>query len=374
MSPEPTETEKEALRSYLAEKLGESDSFSLEPFEGGNANETLALEWGDDVYALRKPPAAEPAPEMLHGLLREYEVLDAVQETWVPAPDVVLACEDESIIGDPFYAMESLEGDVLEVAEPQRFQTQEERRRIGAETVDTLAKIHNVDVDRVGLSSFGGDDPTEYLLEQVEELTEQLEWAQERTAESRELTVCFEVADWLSENVPEAEHHTLVHGDYKLDNIMFASGTPARIAGVLDWEMSTLGDPLADLGWLLSYWTEDGDPSPVTDDIQERYGDHEYFPMLDVYAEEYSCFTRNEGYHTRAELVERYEKQTGFEYTNDTFYRALGVFKLAALCDGFYRMFLEDAPNTKESYPLMELMVPTLGRQARQIIDGETPL
>lgn len=374
MTPELTETEKEALRSYLAERLGEVDSFSLEPFEGGNANETLALEWGDDVYALRTPPVAEPAPEVLHGLLREYEVLDAVQETWVPAPGVVLACEDESIIGDPFYVMERLEGDVLEVAEPGRFQTQKERRRIGAETLDTLTKIHHIDVDRVGLSSFGGDDPTEYLTEQVKGLTEQLEWAQERTAESRELTVCFEVADWLADNVPEAKHHTLVHGDYKLDNIMFASGTPASIAGVLDWEMSTLGDPLADLGWLLSYWTEDGDPSPVTDDIEERYGDHEYFPMLDVYAEEYSKFMRHDDYHSRTELVERYEKQTGFDYTNDTFYRALGVFKLAALCDGFYRMFLEDAPNTKESYPLMELMVPTLGRQARQIIDGETPL
>lgn len=374
MTPEPTETEHEALRSYLTDRLGEVESFSLEPFEGGNANETLALEWDDDVYALRTAPAAEPAPEVLHGLLREYEVLDALGETWVPAPNVVLACEDESVIGDPFYVMEMLEGDVLEVAEPARFQTPEQRRRIGAETVDALTKIHNVDVDRVGLSSFGGDDPTEYLLEQVEELTEQLEWAQERTAESRELTVCFEVADWLAENVPEAQYHTLVHGDYKLDNIMFASGTPARIAGVLDWEMSTLGDPLADLGWLLSYWTEDRDPSPVTDDIQERYGDHEHFPMLDVYAEEYSKFMRHEEYHSRAELVERYEKQTGFEYTDDTFYRALGVFKLAALCDGFYRMFLEDAPNTKESYPLMELMVPTLGRQARQIIDGETPL
>jgi len=162
-------------------------------------------------------------------------------------------CEDESVIGDPFYLMEKLEGDVLETAEPKRFQTPEGRRRVGAETVDTLAKIHSIDVDSTGLSSFGGDNPTEYLEARVEMLTEQLEWAQERTAESRELTVCFEVADWLAENVPVAENHTLVHGDYKLDNIMFAPGTPPRIEGVLDWEISTLGD----LGWLLSYWTEE---------------------------------------------------------------------------------------------------------------------
>ena len=367
------EEDEEALRSYLTEHLGERGSFSIEPFGGGNANETLALEWGDEVYALRKPPVAEPAPEVLHGLLRECEVLSALEETWVLAPDVVLACEGESVIGDIFYVMERIEGDVLELAEPERFQTSEQRRRIGAETVDTLSKIHSIDVDRVGLSSFG-DEETDYLTHQVEQLTAQLEWAQERTAESRELSVCFEVADWLADNVPESENHTLVHGDYKLDNIMFASGTPARIAGVLDWEMSTLGDPLADLGWLLSYWTEERDPSPVTDDIEEEYSDHDYFPMLNVYAEEYSKFMRHEDYHSREELVERYEKQTGFKYTNDRFYRALGVFKLAALCEGFYRMFLEDAPNTKESYPLMELMVPTLGHQAKQIIDGETPL
>ena len=367
------EEDEEALRSYLTEHLGERGSFSIEPFGGGNANETLALEWGDEVYALRKPPVAEPAPEVLHGLLRECEVLSALEETWVLAPDVVLACEGESVIGDIFYVMERIEGDVLELAEPERFQTSEQRRRIGAETVDTLSKIHSIDVDRVGLSSFG-DEETDYLTHQVEQLTAQLEWAQERTAESRELSVCFEVADWLADNVPESENHTLVHGDYKLDNIMFASGTPARIAGVLDWEMSTLGDPLADLGWLLSYWTEERDPSPVTDDIEEEYSDHDYFPMLNVYAEEYSKFMRHEDYHSREELVERYEKQTGFKYTNDRFYRALGVFKLAALCEGFYRMFLEDAPNTKESYPLMELMVPTLGHQAKQIIDGKTPL
>jgi aminoglycoside phosphotransferase (APT) family kinase protein len=367
------EIDEEGLQEYLIERLGETKSFSLEQFGGGNANETLALKWGNEMYALRKPPVAEPAPEVLHGLLREYEVLSALEETWVPTPDVVLACEDESIIGDVFYVMECIEGDVLELAEPERFQTPKQRCRIGGETVDTLSKIHNIDKNRVGLSSFG-DEGTDYLTHQVEQLTAQLEWAQERTAESRELTVCFEVADWLADNVPEAEHHTLVHGDYNLDNIMFAPGTPPRIAGVLDWEMSTLGDPLADLGWLLSYWTEERDPSPVTDDIKEEYGYHDYFPMLDVYAEEYSKFMRQENYHSREELVERYEKQTGFEYTNDRFYRALGVFKLAALCEGFYRMFLEDAPNTKESYPLMELMVPTLGRQAKQIIDGERPL
>lgn len=360
------------LREYLAEELGDPSSFSVEPLGGGNANETLLLEWDDRELVLRRPPLDEPAPEILHDLLREYEVLDALAETWVPTPEVLLACEDDSVIGDVFYVMERLNGDIIEDEPPERFETPVYRRTIGAETVDTLAKIHHINVERVGLEEFG--DPDDYTARQVDQLTAQLEWATDRTGERRSIPVLHEVADWLADNAPETRHHALVHGDYKPDNLLFAPGEPPCIDGVLDWEMSTLGDPLADVGWVLSYWVEDRDPSPVTDDIVEQYGDHDYFPMLDVYAEDYSKFMRHEDYHTRRELVERYQAQTGIEYTDDQFYRALAVFKLAVLCEGFFRMFLEDSPSTKESYPLMELMVPTLGRQARQIIDGETPL
>lgn len=364
--------DEEALRAYVAERLGEPSSFSVAPLGGGNANETLRVEWEDRDLVVRRPPLEAPAPEILHDLLREYEVLDALADTWVPTPEVLFACEDPSVIGDEFYVMELLAGDIVEDDPPERFETSAHRHTIGTETVDTLAKIHHVDVERVDLADFG--DPEDYTARQVDQLTAQLEWATERTAERRDLPVLWEVADWLAENAPGTRHHALVHGDYKPDNLMFAPGEPPRIEGVLDWEMSTLGDPLADLGWLLSYWVEERDPSPVTDDIVDRYGDHDYFPMLQVYAEEYSKFMRHEDYPGRRELVERYEVHTGIEYTDDRFYRTLAVFKLAVLCEGFFRMFLEDSPSTKESYPLMELMVPTLARQARQVVDGETPL
>lgn len=361
-----------AIQTYLAEDLGEADQFAVAPLEGGNANETLLVTWGERELVLRRPPLAEPAPGILHGLLREYEVLDALAETWVPTPSVLLACEDETVIGDVFYVMEYLAGDVIADEPPSRFKDPTARHRIGSEAIDTLAKLHHIDVDRVGLADFG--DPNDYTRHQVEQLTEQLEWATERTETARELPVVWEIADWLAAEAPETVHHTLVHGDYKPDNLLFAPGTPARIAGVLDWEMATLGDPLADLGWLLSYWADERDPSPVTDDIEAQFGDHDFFPMLDIYAEDYSMFMRHPEFHSRQELVTRYEAQTGIEYTNDRFYRTLAVFKLAVLCEGFFRMYLEDSPSAKESYPLMELMVPTLGRQARQIRDGDTPL
>jgi aminoglycoside phosphotransferase (APT) family kinase protein len=364
--------EQPALRSYLTGELGPADSWALQGIDGGNANETALVEWGGRELVLRRPPAVRPAPGLLHDLRREYRVLDALEGTWVPSPDVFAFCDDASVLGDPFYVMEHLEGEVFEADPSEPFQHPDARRRVGAETVDRLAQIHHLDPERVGLTDIG--DPEGHTARQVEQFTDQLEWAQERTADARDLPVCFEVADWLADNVPEARHEAFLHGDYKLDNLLFADPRSPRITGVLDWEMATRGNPLTDLGWVLSYWAGADDPSPVTDDIEAAYSDHEQFPVLEVFVEEYSAFMTGADYHSRRQLVERYEKQTGIEYRNDRFYRALGAFKLAALCEGFYRTYLEDAPNVKDSYPAMELIVPALGRKARQIIDGEVPL
>lgn len=374
MTEMDTPVDPGAVRSYLETELGTPETFDVEPLSGGNANETVAIRWDGREFVLRRPPEVQTAPELLHDLEREYTALEALSDTPVPTPEVVAVCEDASVIGDVFYVMERLEGEIVDSDLPERFAAPEHRRAIGAETIDTLSTLHNIDANRVGLGSFG--DPADYAARQVEMLTEQLEWAQERTAASRELPVCFEVAEWLEANAPETTHHTLVHGDYKPDNLMFAPGTPPTVAGVLDWEMATRGDPFADLGWLLSYWVEERDPSPITDEIRETYGDHEYVPLLEVFVDEYMAFMTGPEFHSRRELLERYEAETGLEYPreHDRFYRTLGIFKLAALCEGFYRTFLEDPSNAKDSYPLMELAVPTLGRQAKLLLEGEIPL
>lgn len=388
MSSSEPAVDVDAIQSVLEPEVGptgadaEADAVAVEPLEGGNANETLSVQWGDRTFVLRRPPAVETAPGLLHDIRREYTILDALEPASVPTPAVVAVCEDVSVLGDPFYVMEALAGDVIDSELPKRFETPANRRAIGIETVDTLATLHEIPTDRIPdvMHDYHGNTavglPASDPGRQVAALRDQFEWALDRTATVRGLPVCLEVADWLEANAPDADHRTVVHGDYKPDNLLFAPGTPPRIAGVLDWEMAGVGDPFTDVGWLLSYWTEARDPTPITDEIRRTYANHEYYPILEVFVDEYAAFMREPDFHSREELLDHYESRTGLTYPreHDRFYRALGVFKLAALCEGFFRVFLEDAPNAKDSYPLMELAVPTLGRQAKQIIEGEVPL
>ena len=345
--------DEDALRNYLAERLGESAEYGVSHHQEGHSNETLFVDWGDRELVVRRPPPGATA-ETAHDVLREYRVLDALQDTDVPVPTTVLACEDHSVLGSDFYVMERVAGDVLRDDEPDRFGTPDARRRIGEQLVDTLAAIHSTDYEAVGLGEFGR--PEGYTDRQVERWTKQLEWAFERTADERTVPELREVGEWLAANRPDDHDHALVHGDYKLDNVIFAPGTPPEVAAVLDWEMATLGDPLADLGWMLSYWRDPGDPDPATPELT-------------------ATFMEADDYPTRRELVGRYERATGIEYDrdHDRFYRALAVYKLAALGEMFYRRYLEG--NSDDSmYPLMERRVPALARRAKGIIDGEEPL
>ena len=343
--------DREALREYLADELGPADGFDVSHHGEGHSNETLFVTWGDRHLVVRRPPPGETA-ETAHDVLREHRVMDALQDTDVPVPRTVLACDDHSVLGSDFYVMRRAEGDVLRDAEPERFRSADARRRVGEELVDTLAAIHAVDYDAVGLGEFGR--PAGYTERQVERWTAQLEWAFERTAEERAVPELESVGEWLAAECPSEHHHALVHGDYKLDNVLFAPGTPPELAAVFDWEMATLGDPLADLGWMLSYWRDPDDPDPATPELT-------------------ATFMAADGYLTRRELVDRYERATGLDYEYDRFYRALAVYKLAALGEMFYRRYLE-GNSDDPMYPKMEQRVPALARRAEGIIDGDEPL
>ncbi|AFK20710.1 phosphotransferase family protein (plasmid) [Haloferax mediterranei ATCC 33500] len=343
--------DQQALRNYLSERLGPVEEYSVRYHAEGHSNETLFVTWGDRELVVRRPPPGETA-ETAHDVLRESRVLDTLQDTDVPIPKTVLACEDHSVVGSDFYVMKRVEGDVLRDEEPDRFETAESRRRIGEELVDTLAAIHTVDYGDVGLGEFG--HPAGYTERQVERWTQQLEWAFERTADERTVPELREVGDWLADNCPSDHEHALVHGDYKLDNVMYTPGTPPELAAVLDWEMATLGDPLADLGWMLAYWRDPGDPDPATPELT-------------------ATFMESEEYPTRRDLVERYERETGIEYEHGRFYRTLAVYKLAALGEMFYRRYLE-GNSDDPMYPLMEQRVSALARRAERIIEGNEPL
>ena len=343
--------DESALEEFLAREIGPAETFDVARHEQGHSNETLFVTWGDRELVVRRPPPGQTA-ETAHDVLREYRVIDALQDTAVPVPPTVTACDDQTVIGSDFYVMARVEGTVIRDDEPARFGNDDARAAVGTELVDTLAAIHEVDPSAVGLSDLGRADG--YAKRQVERWGKQLAWAFERTAESRTVPKLERVGSWLQDECPDDHPETLVHGDFKLDNVLFAPGVPPTVTAVFDWELSTLGNPFTDLGWMLSFWWDDGDPAP---------------PEIDLYP----TFTTREGYMTRQELIDCYESSTGFSFENERFYRTLAVYKMAGLGEMFYRRLLE-GNSDDPLYQLMEDGVPQLAERAIRIIEGEEPL
>jgi aminoglycoside phosphotransferase (APT) family kinase protein len=345
--------DEDKFADYLTDKLGPVDTYEVAHHEEGHSNETLVVTWGETDLVIRRPPPGEVASSA-HDVLREYKVVNSLQDTSVSVPPTVAACDDHSIIGSDFYVMKEVDGDVIRTAVPDRFDVFEYRTRIGTELVDHLADIHEVDYSSVGLEDFGY--PEGFTERQVERWTKQFEWATEVTARERTVPRIDRVAEWLENEAPDSHPHSLVHGDYKLDNVMFSPGTPPEIVSVFDWELSALGDPLTDLGWMLSFWWDQKDPEKPasTGDL-------------------YPTFMRQKGFPTRQDLVNRYTERTGLTFESQKFYRALAVYKLAALGEMFYRRYLEG--NSDDAlYPLMEDGVLELVDRAVRIIEGEEPL
>jgi aminoglycoside phosphotransferase (APT) family kinase protein len=336
-----------ALQLYLERELGAGNAVDVRYHDEGHSNETLFIEWGDETFVMRRPPAGETA-ERAHDVLREYRIIDALEGTSVPVPDPVLACEDTSVIGGEFYLMTELDGTVIRDDEPERFATPERRTQLGETLIDTLAEIHTIDYEAVGLGDLGY--PEGYTERQVERWGKQFDWAYETTEAERPVPHIDEIGDWLEANVPDEYEHRLVHGDYKLDNVMFAPGTPPEINAVLDWEMGTLGDPLTDIGWLLCYW----DTDPLIPDLM---------PM----------FLDRPGYPTRRELIDRYEHQSGLEFSNPRFYVTLGLYMLIGVCEMFYARYLNGNSND-DLYPKMGSTVPELSERAMAVIEGRWKL
>jgi len=339
--------DEDALRGFLAEHLGDEATFDAERHDQGFSNETVFVTWGDRELVLRRPPVGETA-ETAHDVLREYTAMDALQDTDVPVPSTVAACDDLDVIGAEFYVMDRVEGDVVRFSEPDRFATPDARGEVAEEVVETLAAVHTVDVDAVGLSDFG--NPEGFTRRQVERWTEQIEWAFEETTAERDVPELREVGDWLNENAPGEHPHALVHGDYKLDNLVFARDEP-RTAAVLDWEMSTVGDPLCDLGWLLFFWRDEGDEeSKITRTMLPQ-------------------FTKEDGYPSRDEVVGMYEEAAGVDVEDARFYRVLAAYKMCALGEMFYARYLMGNSDST-FYAMMEDGVPLLARDAVRMTEG----
>ncbi|MBL1438049.1 MAG: phosphotransferase family protein [Rhodobacteraceae bacterium] len=243
----PTAADEIALQAYLAEALAmplQKAQMVLEPITGGLSNPTFFLTIGGDRYVLRKQPAGKLLPSA-HAIDREFRVMDALAQTDVPVPRMVHYCDDPSVIGTPFFLMEALEGRVFHNnALPGM--TSSQRHDIFAAMNQTLAALHKVDPDRVGLGDYGRKGG--FIARQVARWQGQYE-----KGKTRDVPEIPRLGAWLAENLPQAETTTIAHGDFRLGNLMFHPEKP-EVIGVLDWELSTLGDPLSDLGYNLMPW------------------------------------------------------------------------------------------------------------------------
>ena len=332
-----------ALTDYLDVRLPGRGGFSIQRHRAGHSNETFFVARSGYEWVLRRPPLGAFLPSA-HDVGREYKVLSALVGTSVRAPTPLVYCGDESVIGVPFYVMEKVAGVVIRDELPETF-GQADRGRIGRELVDALVELHSVDPAACGLGDFGR--PAGYLERQLRRWRGQLDLTLPMTRPVPDLE---RTGEWLDSNRPASSGTTIVHGDYKLDNAVFTDGAPARLLSILDWEMSTLGDPLADVGWMLSFWRE---PNVVGEDVLATL----------------SRVTTQPGFVPRRELARRYEEATGRVLDAIDWYRVLALWKLAILREGSYARHL--AGTTDDPFfAQMKEGVPALARRAREVAEG----
>jgi aminoglycoside phosphotransferase (APT) family kinase protein len=301
----------EPLLDFLdAHGLGAGEP-EIEPIGDGHSNVSYAVTRGDARLVVRRPPRG-PLPPSAHDVLREARVVRAL-EGHAPVPRVLAVCDDPAPIGAPFYVMERIEGEVVSDSLPAALDAEPERRRMAEELVDALVTLHAVDWRAAGLEGFG--KPDGYLARQIKRFAGL--WERNRT---RELPAVERVGRWLAKHMPESPPATIVHGDYRLGNVMYAPVPPARLVAIFDWEMSTIGDPLADLGYLCTFWVDRDDPPAG---IFEQH-----------------AVTRAPGFPSRGELIARYEEGSGRSMGDIRWYEAMALWKIIVFMEGNYRRAL----------------------------------
>jgi aminoglycoside phosphotransferase (APT) family kinase protein len=329
------------IRRSAAADAGELLGVTL--IAGGRSNLTYRLDLGHGRLVLRRPPLGHVLPTA-HDMAREYRVLTALAGTDVPVPRPVAICADAEVIGAPFYLMQYVDGVVLRSREHGLQVSPGQARQLSQRLAGMLAAIHAVDIDAVGLAEFGR--PEGYLARQLARWQRQWDLSATRGMPGYERLV-----QRLTAGLPESAEGTLVHGDFRLDNLLLTRGEQLSIAAVVDWEMSTLGDPLADLGLTLMYWADPGE---------------EDWLEINVGAE----VTALPGFFTRAELAARYAELTGRDISGIGYYMAFGCFKLAVVLEGINTRFLQHK-TVGEGFDREGRAVPVLIDRAHQMLDGD---
>ena len=314
--------------------------YSYDLIAGGRSNLTYRVTDANGMrMVLRRPPLGHVLATA-HDMAREHRIISAVGSTGVPVPRCLGLCTDEEVNGAPFYVMAFVDGTVLDSPEKGELLPQHLRAGASEHLIDVLADLHAVDIDAVGLGDLAKREG--YVERQVKRWSTQ--WENSKT---RELPAIEEVSRLLSRDIPVQQGVSIAHGDYRFGNVLtdVANG---RVAAVLDWELCTLGDPLADLGYIGIYWTDPGQPINRANDPSGLAG----FPAYD-------------------DLVDRYARRTGRDVSNVGYYRAFSSFRLAVISEGVYARYLKGAMGTQDFDPTpMKLSTENLAEAALSVLKG----
>ena len=308
----------------------------------GASNVTYRIDRGRDVFVLRRGPRP-PLPKSTHDMVREARIQHLLKKQGVPVAEILAVCEDESVLGVPFYIMSFLDGIIITRAIPRYLGSLQQREATSAAVLDALVQLHQVEVSTGELASFGR--PEGYLRRQVERFS-----ALWDVNASRDLPEVARIGRWLEANIPASQAVAAIHGDFRLGNLMFRPSSPARVMAILDWEMSTIGDPLADLGYLTATYAEPGSFST---------------PL------ELTTVTREPGYLDRAQLISRYSERMGLNLDALPWYQALALWKAAIFCEAIYTRWLKgERPDDTVFGPSLKVGVPRLLEAARPYLRG----
>jgi len=294
------------LRHHFSSETG---PLAVRQYPSGHSNLTYSLQLGSRELVLRRPPFGSKV-KSAHDMGREFRVLSKLHASYPPAPRVLLFCEDDSVIGAPFYLMEPIPGVILRRDIPQGVDLSPGvARRVSESFLDNLALLHSLDYSAIGLADLG--KPQGYLERQVRGWIERYQGSK-----THDIPEVETISNWIQQHMPTSSGAALIHNDYKYDNVVLDPNDLTKIIGVLDWEMCTIGDPLTDLGSALAYWVEANDPPEI---LETRWGP-----------------TNCPGSLTRAQLVERYAQKTGRDAAEMPFYLVFARFKIAVIVQQIY--------------------------------------
>ena len=288
---------------------GEAGDLVVRQYPSGHSNLTYSVQLGSREMVLRRPPFGSKV-KTAHDMGREFRVLSKLHAHYPPAPHVLLFCDDLSVLGAPFYLMEPIHGVILRSDVPAGFDfSPEVARRVSESFLDNLALLHGLDYNQIGLADLG--KPQGYLERQVRGWMERY-----HGSKTHDIPEVETISNWIQQHMPASSAATLIHNDYKYDNAVLDPSDLTRIIGVLDWEMCTIGDPLADLGSTLAYWIDSSDPPEI---LETRWGP-----------------TTCPGSLTRAQLVQRYAEKTGRDVSDVAFYLVFARFKIVVIVQQIY--------------------------------------